>query len=190
MPGIVGIITKAPRVTAEQQMEQMLQAICHEKFYARGTWIDESLGVYIGWSAIKGSFSDGMPLYSEKRDTYLIFSGEEYSEGRGSSQPRERASGIAEAHYLVRDYEQNDNFIQGLNGLFHGLIADRRHGEVTLFNDRYGMHRLCYNQAKDSFYFAAEAKAILAVRPELREPDYRSLGEFLSSPVSSTRPSP
>ena len=37
-----------------------------------------------------------------------------------------------------------------------------------LFNDRYGMHRLYYHQAKEAFYFAAEAKAILAVRPELR----------------------
>ena len=36
-----------------------------------------------------------------------------------------------------------------------------------LFNDRYGMQRIYYHQSKDAFYFAAEAKAILAVRPEL-----------------------
>ena len=64
--------------------------------------------------------------------------------------------------------------------MFHAVIVDRVRGEVTLFNDRYGMHRLCYHEAKDGFYFGAEAKAILAARPELRELDYRSLGEFAS----------
>jgi len=40
------------------------------------------------------------------------------------------------------------------------------------------MHRLYYHEAKEAFYFAVEAKAILAVRPELRRTDSRSLGEF------------
>ena len=51
---------------------------------------------------------------------------------------------------------------------------------VTLFNDRYGMHRIYYHEAKDAFYFAAEAKAILAVRPELRSIDPDGLAEFVS----------
>ena len=50
----------------------------------------------------------------------------------------------------------------------------------VLFNDRYGMHRIYYHQSKDAFYFAAEAKAILAVRPDLRRMDSRGLGEFVS----------
>ena len=42
------------------------------------------------------------------------------------------------------------------------------------------MHRLYYHESRDAFYFAAEAKAILTVRPELRELDNRALGEFIS----------
>jgi asparagine synthase (glutamine-hydrolysing) len=41
------------------------------------------------------------------------------------------------------------------------------------------MHRIYYHESKEAFYFAAEAKAILAVRPELRSPDARGLGEFV-----------
>ena len=37
------------------------------------------------------------------------------------------------------------------------LIATKQ--TVTLFNDRYGMHRIYYHEAKEAFYFAAEAKA-------------------------------
>ena len=49
-----------------------------------------------------------------------------------------------------------------------------------LFNYRYGMHRIYYHETNDALYFAAESKAILAVRPELRRLDLRGLGEFIS----------
>src|SRR2546427_1518861 len=49
-----------------------------------------------------------------------------------------------------------------------------------LFNDRYGMHRIYYHESKEAFYFAAEAKAILAVCRELRRADPRGLGEFVT----------
>jgi asparagine synthase (glutamine-hydrolysing) len=67
-----------------------------------------------------------------------------------------------------------------VNGRFHALLADRRRGTATLLNDRYGLHRIYYHESRDAFYFAAEAKAILAVRPELRRADMQGLGEFVS----------
>src|SRR5258708_35718365 len=42
------------------------------------------------------------------------------------------------------------------------------------------MHRLYYDESKEAFYFGVEAKAILAVRPELRSVDPRGLGEFVA----------
>jgi asparagine synthase (glutamine-hydrolysing) len=81
---------------------------------------------------------------------------------------------------LVHLYEEDRCFPASLNGRFHGLVADLTRGTATLFNDRYGMHRIYCHEAKEAFYFSAEAKAILAVRPELREVDARSLGEFVA----------
>src|SRR5258708_15038391 len=49
-----------------------------------------------------------------------------------------------------------------------------------LDKDRFGIHRLYYHELKEGFYFAAEAKAILGVRPELRRMDAKGLGEFVS----------
>ena len=180
MPGLVGLITRMPRPEAEVQLRKMLKGICHEDFYSSGTWIDESLGVYVGWTALKGSFCEGMPLYNESRDVCLIFSGEEYSDRRSRVRGGESGGGSSECAYLVGEYQRNRRFVQELNGLFHGLVADSELGEVALFNDRYGMHRLCYHEAKDGFYFGAEAKAILAVRPELRTPSLQGLGEFVA----------
>jgi asparagine synthase (glutamine-hydrolysing) len=182
VPGIVGLITKRPRQWAEPQLLRMVEALRHESFYATGIWIEESLGVYVGWAVRKGSFCEGIPVTNETRDVTLLFSGEEYSGSRMARGLKEKGHSFDDrgGAYLVHVYEQDPDFPFSLNGLFHGLVADRMRGTVTLFNDRYGMHRICYHQSNEAFYFAAEAKAILAAIPELREVDLQSLGEFVA----------
>src|SRR3954447_21235433 len=80
MPGIVGLITRAPRARAERELLKMVEALRHGSSYVSGTWIDESLGVYVGCVAIKGSFSDGMPMHNDAGTKHLVFSGEEFSD--------------------------------------------------------------------------------------------------------------
>jgi asparagine synthase (glutamine-hydrolysing) len=181
MPGIVGLITKMPRELAERELLRMVGTLRHEQFYSTGTWIDEPLGVYVGWAARSGSFSDGMPLASEQRNAILVFSGEDHSEPGTPAKLKERGH-VAKPDgpgYLIHLYEEDPTFPAGLSGWFHGLIADRTRGTTILFNDRFGMHRLYYHESKDAFYFAAEAKAILAVRPELRSVNPQGLGEWI-----------
>jgi asparagine synthase (glutamine-hydrolysing) len=182
MPGIVGLISKMPRSIAQAQLLRMVETQKHESFYTSGTWMDEPLGVYVGWTALQNSFSDGMPLTNERGDVSLVFSGEEYPEPRTAECLKQQGHSLntEDSSYLVHLYENDPNFLVKLNGMFHGLLADRSRGTVILFNDRYGMHRLYYHQAKDAFYFAAEAKAILAVRTELRTADPQGLGEFVA----------
>jgi asparagine synthase (glutamine-hydrolysing) len=182
MPGIVGLITRMPRKWAEPQLLRMVEALRHESFYTTGTWIDERFGVYVGWIAREHSFSDGMPLQNERGDVVLVFSGEDYPEQETRCRLKKRGHELSAegSSYLVHLYEEDPNFPRQLNGRFHGLITDTSRGLTKLFNDRYGMHRLYYHQSKQAFYFAAEAKAILTTRPELRRTDPRSLGEFIS----------
>jgi asparagine synthase (glutamine-hydrolysing) len=181
LPGIVGLITNLPQATAENQLRKMLDSMCHEPFYVSGTWIDAAQGVYVGWAARQGSFADSMPLHNEHGDATLVFSGEEFSEAGTIAALREQGHAVADGpDYLVHRYEEEADFPKGLNGRFHGLVADRRRGRVTLFNDRFGLQRVYYHETKGTFYFAAEAKAILKVRPELRSADPRGLGEFVT----------
>jgi asparagine synthase (glutamine-hydrolysing) len=182
MPGIVGLITAAPRAGAEQQLQCMLASIRHEPSYTTGTWIDESQGVYVGWALHGGSFSDGMPLLNERQDVVLVFSGEEYSDPGIAASLKCQGHELAPspASYLVHLYETDSTFPACLNGRFQGLLIDRRVGKATLFNDRSGLHRVYYHESKDALYFAVEAKAILAACPELRRLDPRSLGEYVS----------
>jgi len=177
MPGIVGLITKKPQSWAQPTVLRMLKAVCHEPFYSTGTWSDEALGAYVGWTALKDSFADGMPLHDKSGNVSLIFSGEDCtSEGSAARQNGNPAKALS---YLVSAYEKS-GFPAGLNGMFHGLLLDRVRGIATLFNDRYGMHRIYYHEGDDAFYFAVEAKAILAPRPDLRTPSSQGLGEFIA----------
>ncbi len=182
MPGIVGIVTRMPRAWAEARLGRMVDALCHESFYVSGTWFDEQLGVYVGWISRRGSFSENMPIRNERRDVTLVFSGEEYPEPGTPAHLKERGHSldIEGPSYLVHRYEEEPSFPRGLNGIFHGLVIERTRGTAMLFNDRYGMHHVYYHESKEAFYFAAEAKAILEVCPELRVAHSRGLGEFVS----------
>ncbi|HTW23734.1 MAG TPA: hypothetical protein VMD78_09045 [Candidatus Baltobacteraceae bacterium] len=182
MPGIVGLITKKPREWASEQLGRMLDTMCHESFYESGTWCDESAGIYAGWTSRRNSFSDSMPIRNERKDVTLIFSGEEYPEAGTAANLRQRghACDLEGPSYLVHAYEEDPNFLRNLNGRFQGLLADRSRGTAILFNDRFGLQRIYYHQSEDGFYFSAEAKAILEVRPELRTLDPAGLGEFIS----------
>ena len=182
MPGIVGLISRMPREQAERELLQMVGVLRHESFYVTGTWGEESLGVYVGWVARKNSFSDGMPLRNERGDVILIYSGEEFPEPGTAQRLKERGHelDLSGPSYLVHLCEEDCSFPAELNGRFQGLLIDRKRGTALLFNDRYGMHRIYYHESKEAFYFAAEAKAILAVRPELRRMDLRGAGEFVA----------
>ncbi len=166
MPGIVGLITRMPRERAYPEFLRMTAAVSRDPSYSAGTWADEASGIYVGWTARNGDAEAAIPLRDPQGDLVLVFSGEHFpAPGAGLSSSLLSAAG-------------QTAFPSSLNGRFHGLLADRRSGAAMLFNDRYGLHRLYYYEARDTVYFAAEAKAILAVRPELRTLDPRSLGDF------------
>ena len=170
MPGLVGIITSMPRGRAIAELQQMIGAMCHENFSVTELSLHEAQGVYVASVALRGSPAAIMALRNERDKATVMFSGEDFSVVGPTP-----ASGT-----LANRYEEApENFLRSLNGRFHGLIVDAQRREATIFVDRYGMHRLYYHQATEAFYFAAEAKAILAVRPELRQLDQRGLGELL-----------
>ena len=160
----------------------MVATLRHEPFYQTGTWVDESQGIYAAWSVPDGSFSNGMPLCNERGDVVLIFAGEEFPEQGLAHHLRAHGHTLEDCgpSYLVHLYEEDPSFPACLNGRFQGVLIDRTRGAAMLFNDRYGLQRVYYYESNDAFYFAAESKAILAVRPDLGAIDPRALGEFVS----------
>jgi asparagine synthase (glutamine-hydrolysing) len=154
----------------------------HEPFYTGGTYINEDLGLWSGWACHEGAFEDCLPIWNEKKDICLVFSGEHFADQDDIDALRTRGHefGLHDASYLVHLYEEiGSEFLEKLNGWFSGILLDLREQRFILFNDRYGVNRVYYHQDAGGFYFSSEAKALLKILPSTRQLDLRSLGEVL-----------
>lgn len=180
MPGLVGFQTNMPRGWAEPQLVRMVESLRHEPFYTTGMWIDEAIGLYVGWALRTSVPASRMPLANHRGDVVLFMSAEDLVSMDQWFYDEKYDGEYGYRSSLMHACETDPAFPEGLNGRFHGVVVDRVQGVVKIVNDRYALHRLYYHQSKEAFYFAAEAKAILAVRPELRRLMPRSLGEFIT----------
>jgi asparagine synthase (glutamine-hydrolysing) len=184
MPGITGFInSEAPSGDEQQLVTEMLGSMLHELFYTAGTHFVPEMGIYVGWVAHENSQTVGQVFFNERRDIALVFSGECFADPRVSIGLRQKGHKFetSGANWLVHFYEEEgDRFFEKLNGLFSGLLIDRRRKKAFLFNDRYGAERIYFHEDRGSVYFASEAKALLRVLPQLREFDEHGVAEFFT----------
>jgi asparagine synthase (glutamine-hydrolysing) len=181
MPGITGIIRRERYDGIERDLQLMTEAMRHESFYVGNRYINRELGVYVGWMAHPNTLGAHMPFVSADNQLVLIITGEHF--------PTHRRGSVSECSYdVLKETEQfiacytksEDKFLNSLNGWFSGIAIDLAQRKVTLFNDRYGMGRICWYQGEEEFLFGSEAKSLLHVRPRLREIEHASLAEFLN----------
>jgi asparagine synthase (glutamine-hydrolysing) len=183
MPGIVGIISQRPAEECQSLVKSMASSMEHESFYDSGTYSVPEMGIYAGWVAHKNSLASGQPFFNERRNVVLLLSGECFVDPETRTGLRQKGHELEEAagSWLVHLYEEEGNrFFEKLNGLFSGLLIDKRQGKAFLFNDRYGVERIYWYETKDAVFFASEAKALLRVSPELRTFDQDGVAQFLT----------
>src|SRR6266446_6207600 len=183
MPGIAGIIThRRPSEECHSLVRGMVKCMMHEPFYTDGIYINKELGLWSGWVCHKGAFGDCLPIWNEKKDICLLFSGEDFADQAHIDALRIRGHefGSEDASYLVHLYEEvGCAFLEKLNGWFSGVLVDLRDQKLVLFNDRYGVNRIYYHEDAHGFYFSSEAKSLLKILPATRQLDLRGLGEIL-----------
>jgi len=182
MPGIAGLISRRHPGACSRLVETMTECMQHEKFHMSGTFSDPEIGVYAGWVALQASSAHSQPLMNEQADVILLVAGECVADPDVCGQLKARGHRLEDtnAAWMVHLYEEKgESFFENLNGLFSGLLIDKRQQKAFLFNDRYGMERVYYHEAPDGFFFASEAKALLRVLPQLRAFDENGLAQFL-----------
>jgi asparagine synthase (glutamine-hydrolysing) len=183
MPGIVGIASQRPPEECQSLVKSMASSMEYESFYESGMYSVPEMGIYAGWVAHENSFGAGQPFLNERRDVVLLFSGECFvdHETRTGLRQKGHELGQAAGSWLVHLYEEEgDRFFEKLNGLFSGLLIDKRQGKAFLFNDRYGVERLYWHETEEAVFFASEAKALLRILPELRAFDLEGVAQFLT----------
>lgn len=171
MPGITGLFGAGDRIECVSLVRRMANAICHDRSATPKVQDFPGIDLCIGW--VGDNADDRTPVagWNAANDVFLVFEGE-----IDGARPRDVVS-------LLRRHEERADFLPGLNGWFHGLLVDLRSREAVLFNDRFGLRRLSFHATDGALYFSSETKALLAVLPQLRELDRRSVGEFLSCGV-------
>jgi asparagine synthase (glutamine-hydrolysing) len=183
MPGIVGIVSQKPSKEHHALVKSMVKCLMHEPFYTDGTYINEELGLCLGWVNYEGSFADCLPIWNEEKDICLLFSGEDFADQADVDSLKMHGHQFDpdDASYLVHLYEElGCQFLEKLNGWFSGVLLDFREQKFVLFNDRYGVNRIYYHEDSRGFYFSSEAKALLKILPGTRQLNLRGLGEVLS----------
>ena len=182
MPGITGIIRKAPYESIDRDLTTMVEAMRHETFYAGGEYVNRELGLYLGWMGQNEGHDSLRPALSHNKDVVLILHGETYhdEEKAGavcqSDVDTRRSAGM---HALDLYLKLGVNFVRRLNGWFSGLLVDCRTKKIILFNDRYGMGRLYFYESREEFLFGSEAKSVLKVRPAVRKIEPAALAQYL-----------
>lgn len=114
---------------------------------------------------------DRQPLTMEGSRVRGWFDGEVY--------PSPREGGVTPTLEEVRDWVTTaQGVLAGVDGLFATACYDPEQRELFLANDRLGHRPLYYTETDEWFAYAAEVKALLAIRDTLPELDEISLRQF------------
>ena len=180
MPGIAGIFNSEHTADCERLVEAMVASMRNEPFYVSGTHATPGMGIYVGWVAHKNSFAANQVFLNEQHDIALIVAGECFVDSNTLIGLRKKGHRIEnENDWIVHLYEEKgEQLFEKLNGLFSGVLIDKRLGKAFLFNDRFGVERIYWHENHRSIYFASEAKALLRVLPELRTFDEKGVAQF------------
>jgi asparagine synthase (glutamine-hydrolysing) len=166
LKAVAGIIS--PRCAPEmaQLSRRMVERLCHCASRVPEYAAFDRFGLHAGWTSARAVQTEAGAAWSPTRRVGLIFAGEEFTRS---------AAGLA-ASYELAGWDA----LRDLNGWFSGLIVDLRRDELTLFNDRYGLGRIYYCESPEGFFFASEAKSLLAVLPQTRQLDPQGVAEMLA----------
>jgi|WetSurMetagenome_2_1015567.scaffolds.fasta_scaffold30453_2 asparagine synthase (glutamine-hydrolysing) len=183
MPYLFGVYGREPRGMNEHNLCRMMDCVSREPFYNSGKYVNEDMGLYIGWISHKDSFEDGMPVWNESGQIALFVSGEVFHDPGVEKDLKDKLHRFSDgdASYLVHLYEEHgEKFFEKLNGQYSGVIFDSRIKSGFLFNDRYGMKRIYVHEGKSGLWFSTTARALLKVLPEARDFDPVGIAEYLT----------
>jgi asparagine synthase (glutamine-hydrolysing) len=185
MCGIVGVVD--PRLSGQaltRLTQVMADQIVHRGPNDQGHYAVDGFGLGMRRLSIIDLAGGQQPIGNENGDVFVICNGEIYNyvELRQSLLARGHVFRTnSDTEVLVHLYEEyGEAFLQHVRGMFGLAILDlRKHRRLLVARDRLGKKPVFYAHRMGRLLFGSEMKALLAADPELAEPDYRTLGEYL-----------
>ncbi|MEM8733705.1 MAG: asparagine synthase (glutamine-hydrolyzing) [Planctomycetota bacterium] len=184
MCGIVGLADPTQPVNSiEQTLRRMNSRIVHRGPDDEGNVARHGIGIGMRRLSIMDVSGGQQPISNEAGDIHVVCNGEIYNFDVLRSELQIRGHRFAtrsDAEVIVHLYEETGtDCFQQLRGMYGIAILDERNDRIVVARDRLGQKPLFYSELGGAFIFGSEMKSLLAVRPELAEPDLSVLGHYL-----------
>jgi asparagine synthase (glutamine-hydrolysing) len=183
MCGITGIIGSS----SEAHLVQMTQLLYHRGPDDGAIWFSPDKRAGLGHrrlSILDLSSAGRQPMQSTDGRFCITYNGEifNYRELRSELHSKGyRFNSQTDTEVLLYGFaEWGSGILDRLNGQFAFGIWDNVDRTLFLARDHFGIKPIYFYHTDDSFYFASEAKSILAVCEECREPNWNALPHYFS----------
>ncbi len=96
MPGIVGIIRRQPYEGLDRDLGLMVESMRHKGYYVGDRYVNQEMGLHIGWLSHPRQLGECMPLVSHDKRVILIIVGEHFP-GLLKGPPQQTAMALSTA---------------------------------------------------------------------------------------------
>jgi asparagine synthase (glutamine-hydrolysing) len=176
------MVVRSGEVVNPADVHAMCQTIVHRGPDDEGIVTKGFAGLGMRRLSIIDLAGGRQPIHNEDRTVWAVFNGEIYNflELRAELEARGHAfSTHSDTEVIVHLYEEmGADCVTKLRGMFAIALWDESRQRLLLARDRLGKKPLHYALHNGRFLFGSEIKAVLAVAPELAEPNPEALLQY------------
>ena len=185
MCGISGILRADGEPVPPGLIDAMIATLRHRGPDGEGTYFAPGIAFgHTRLAILDLSVASDQPFIDEEAGLVLSFNGEIYNYIELRDELRalgHRFRSTGDTEVLLRAYEQwGPDCLARLNGMFAFALWDNRRRTLMLARDRFGEKPMYIARSPKGLIFASEMKAILAIRPDLREGNRRAIYRYLA----------
>lgn len=166
MCGIFVAINKRSGSVPQSAIDQALSALTHRGPDEQRSVSFENVCLGFARLSIVDEAGGSQPLFNEDRSLMLVCNGEiyNYRELRSSLQSRgHNFATNSDAEVILHLYEENnESFVEALDGMFAFVLVDMKKKAVLWARDRLGIKPLLCFEDKDFILLSSEAKALFS----------------------------
>jgi asparagine synthase (glutamine-hydrolysing) len=182
MCGIAGYVGRERDLARREDIQRMTQTLVHRGPDEEGIYARANVGLGMRRLSIIDLNTGSQPIHNEDRSVWIVFNGEIYNFPELRKELECRGHHLytnTDTEVIVHLYEElGVDCVRKLRGMFAIALYDEKKKSLLLARDRLGKKPLYYAMCEGNLYFASEIKAILAVAPQLAEPDPEGILQF------------
>lgn len=194
MCGIAGVYyLKDSALAQESLLRQMVAIQRHRGPDGEGFYLDGPLGLgHCRLSIIDLSPAASQPMPNEDKQLWLTYNGEVYNYLELMAELKAKGHAFrsrSDSEVILHAYEEwGEDCVKRFNGMWAFALWDKRNKKLFCSRDRFGVKPFYYLYDGQAFLWASEIKALLAARPQERQPNYPYLYHFLTTALMDDGP--